>query len=167
MFALCTILGNIPKIKLRCMSLLCMPLLCMSQAKQNTTSAKSNVEHAHLSSLEQCCQGATYYKQSILVRKKDLSPEESGILNHLLDFLEPPTKRMLQRVAKICRLHKDSRNTIINACISDRSDTLHIQVPSHHIQQRRLLEVKALWKFERVGLHRRWELCHKQRKWIS
>jgi hypothetical protein len=35
-------------------------------AKQNT--ARSNVRPAHLSSLEQSCSGATYYKQSILVR---------------------------------------------------------------------------------------------------
>ena len=30
-------------------------------------------------------------------------------------FLEPPTERELSRTANICRLTKDSRNTIINA----------------------------------------------------
>ena len=43
-------------------------------------------------------------------------------------------------MAKICRLPKDLRNTIIN--IGDESDT-HSQVPSHHVQQKRLLELKA------------------------
>jgi hypothetical protein len=37
-------------------------------AKQNTTAARSNMQHAHLSSLEQSCQGATIYKQTITVR---------------------------------------------------------------------------------------------------
>jgi len=48
-------------------------------------------------------------------------------------------------MAKICRLPKDSRNTVINANIGDTSDTLqlHIQVPSHHVQRMRLLELKA------------------------
>ena len=48
-------------------------------------------------------------------------------------------------MAKIYRLPKDSRNTVINANIGDTSDTLqlHIQVPSHHVQRMRLLELKA------------------------
>jgi hypothetical protein len=54
-------------------------------------------------------------------------------------FLEPPIKRILPRMAKMCRLPKDSRNIIINANIGDISDTLHIQVPSHPMQQKRLL----------------------------
>ena len=56
-------------------------------------------------------------------------------------------------MAKICRLPKDSRNTVINANIGDISDTLHSQVPSHHMQQQRLLEIKApKWK--------EWALTH-------
>jgi hypothetical protein len=50
-------------------------------------------------------------------------------------------------MARTCRLPKDLRNTVINANIGDTSDTLHIQVPSHHMQQKRLLELKGLyWK---------------------
>ena len=50
-------------------------------------------------------------------------------------------------MAKICRLSKNSRNTVINANIGDISNTLHSQVPSHHMQQKRLLELKAPnWK---------------------
>ena len=68
-------------------------------------------------------------------------------------------------MAQLCRLPKDSRNTVINAIIRDISNTIDSQVPSHHVQQKRLLELKA--KLERImGLHRR-ELHYKQRKWIS
>ena len=50
-------------------------------------------------------------------------------------------------MAKMCRLPKDSRNTVVNANIGNISDTLHSQVPSHHMQQKRLLELKAPnWK---------------------
>jgi hypothetical protein len=50
-------------------------------------------------------------------------------------------------MAKICRLPKDTRNTVINANIGDISDTVHSQVPSPHVQQKRLLELKAPnWK---------------------
>jgi hypothetical protein len=50
-------------------------------------------------------------------------------------------------MAKICRLPKDSRNTVINANIGDISDTLHSRIPSYHMQQKRLLELKAPnWK---------------------
>ena len=37
-------------------------------AKQNTTPARSNMGHTQHSSLEQSSQGATYYKQPVLVR---------------------------------------------------------------------------------------------------
>jgi hypothetical protein len=61
----CTIHGNIPKTKVRY-----MPLLYQQSKAPHTTPARSNMGHMHLSSLEQSCQGATYYKQPILVRKK-------------------------------------------------------------------------------------------------
>jgi hypothetical protein len=34
-------------------------------------------------------------------------------------------------------------NTVMNAYMSDTGDKLHRQVPSHHVQQTRLLELKA------------------------
>jgi len=45
-----------------------MPLLY--QQSKTLTPARSNIMmgHVHISSLEQSCQGATYYKQPILVR---------------------------------------------------------------------------------------------------
>jgi len=47
----------------------------------------------------------------------------------------------------MCRLPKDSRNTVINADIGDISNRLHSQVPSHHVQQKCLLKLKAPnWK---------------------
>jgi len=50
-------------------------------------------------------------------------------------------------VVKICRLPKNSRNTVINANIGDISDIVHSQVPSHHVQQKHLLELKPPnWK---------------------
>ena len=50
-------------------------------------------------------------------------------------------------MAKTFRLPKDSKNTVINANIGDISDTLHSQIPSHHVEQKRLLELKApSWK---------------------
>jgi len=49
-------------------------------------------------------------------------------------------------MAKLCRLSKDSRDTVINANISDTTNT-QSQVLSHHIQQNCLQELKALnWK---------------------
>jgi hypothetical protein len=50
-------------------------------------------------------------------------------------------------MAKIYRPPKDSRDTIINANIGDISDTVHSQSPFHHVQQKRLLELKfPNWK---------------------
>ena len=50
-------------------------------------------------------------------------------------------------MAKICRLPKDSTNTIINANIGDISDTVHSQASPITVQQKRLLELKAPnWK---------------------
>jgi hypothetical protein len=40
-------------------------------ANQNTTPARTNMGHAHPNSLEQSCQGASYYEQLILVRKNE------------------------------------------------------------------------------------------------
>jgi hypothetical protein len=80
--------------------------------------------------------------------KQDLSPAAiwKFINAGTIPFFEPPTERILPRMAKICRLPKDSRNTVINANIGDTTDT-HSQVPSHHVQQTRLLELKAPnWK---------------------
>jgi hypothetical protein len=59
----CTILGNIPKT---------MCATChssTSKAKHYPAPARSNMGHTPLSSLEQSCQGATYYKLPILVRE--------------------------------------------------------------------------------------------------
>jgi len=68
----------------------------------------------------------------------DLNP-----LRGLCPFFTPPTERKLARMAKICRLPKGSRNTIINANIGDTTNT-HSQDPDQHIQQKCLLELKAL-----------------------
>jgi len=58
-------------------------------------------------------------------------------------------------MAKICWLPKDSWNTAINANIVETTDA-HSQVPSHHVQQKRLLERKAPnWK-EWAFTDRRW-----------
>jgi len=46
-------------------------------------------------------------------------------------------------MAKICRLPKDSITTVFNANIGNISDTLHSQVPSHPMQLKRLLKLKA------------------------
>jgi len=54
----CTILGNIPKKQVRYSS-------SSSTSKTNHQPSRSNMGHAHPSSLEQSCQGATYYKQHI------------------------------------------------------------------------------------------------------
>ena len=74
--------------------------------------------------------------------KQDLSPaaiwmdfKNAGTI----PVVELPTQRILPRMAKLCRLPKDSRNTVVNANIGNISDTLHSQVPSHHMQQKRLL----------------------------
>ena len=84
-------------------------------------------------------------------------------------FLESPTERILPKMAKICRLSKGLRNTFINANIGDTtrhtSNTLHSQVPSHHVQQKRLLELRPL--NGKNGPLQIWELYYKQRKWIS
>ena len=62
-------------------------------------------------------------------------------------FPEPPKDKLLVRLAKICMLPKDLRFKDIIANIGDISNTLHSQVPSHHMQQKRLLELKAPnWK---------------------
>jgi hypothetical protein len=77
-----------------------MPL----SAKQNTTPARSNMGHTHPSSLEQSCQGATYYKQPILNRENKTRPITSGILKLLnagtIPFLKPPTERILPVMVK-------------------------------------------------------------------
>jgi hypothetical protein len=40
-----------------------------------------------------------------------------------------------------------ARNKVINAKVGDIINALHSQVPSHHVQQERLLELKATnWK---------------------
>ena len=53
-------------------------------------------------------------------------------------------------MAQICRLPKvwqRLKKQVINANIGDISDTLHSQVPSQHVHQKRLLELKApTWK---------------------
>jgi hypothetical protein len=55
-------------------------------------------------------------------------------------------KRILPRIAKICRLPKDLRNTVNTANIGVTTDS-HSQDPFHHVQQKRLLELKApYWK---------------------
>ena len=116
--------------------------------------------HAHLSSLEQSYQGATYYIQPILIRENKRIPITSGNLEFIntgtKTFLEPLTDQVppilvqegyCQEWQKDCRLPKDSRNTIINANSGDISNTLCSQVLSHHMQQKRLLELKAPnWK---------------------
>ena len=62
-----------------------------------------------------------------LVRENKTRPITSGNLefykrrHHSLS--EPSTERILPRMAKICRLPKDSRNTVINANIGGISDT--------------------------------------------
>jgi hypothetical protein len=97
--------------------------------------------------MEQSCQGAAYYKQPILVResKQDLSP--AAIWNFknagTVPFLESPTERVLQRMAKLCRFPREARTTGIDANIGGMSDTVHSQVLSHHVQQKRLLEIRA------------------------
>ena len=69
----------------------------------------------------------------------DLSPAAIWIYKNTgaIPFLESPTEpsaeRTLPRMAKICRFPKDSKNTVINANIGDISDTVHSQVPSHHV----------------------------------
>jgi hypothetical protein len=64
-----------------------------------------------------------------------------------IPFCKAPTESILPRMTEICRLPKDLRKTVTNANIGDISDTKHSQVPSHHIQQKRLLEFKAPnWK---------------------
>jgi hypothetical protein len=74
-------------------------------------------------------------------------------------FLKPPTERIRPKLAKICRHPKNSRNTVINANIGNTSNTLHIQVPSHHVQQKRLLEHKALnWK--------QWAFIYGYKSWV-
>jgi hypothetical protein len=50
-----------------------MPLLYVP-AMQNTTPAWSNTGHVHPSSLEQSCQGVTWYRKPIGKIKQDLSP---------------------------------------------------------------------------------------------
>jgi len=89
--------------------------------------------HTYLSSLEQSYQGATYYIQPILVRENKTRPITSGNLKFkntdTIPFLESLTKRILPRMAKISRLPKGSRNTVINANIGDISDTLHARFP--------------------------------------
>jgi hypothetical protein len=89
--------------------------------------------HVHPSSLEQSCQGATYYKQHILASKNKTIPITRGNLEfkQCRHFFEPPTKRILPRMAKICRLPKDSRNTVINANIGDTTDTHSQVLPSY------------------------------------
>ena len=93
--------------------------------------------HTHPSRQEQSCQGATYYKQPILNRENKTRPITSGILKLLnagtIPFLDLPPDRIMPRMAKICRFPKDSKNTVINANIGDISDTVHSQVPSHHV----------------------------------
>ena len=50
-------------------------------------------------------------------------------------------------MANIRRFPKDIRNTGFNPNIGGISNTLHSQVPSHHVQKKRLLELKAPdWK---------------------
>jgi hypothetical protein len=49
-------------------------------ARQNTTLAISNMEHMYPSGLEQSYQGATYYKQPILVKKIKTRPVTNGNL---------------------------------------------------------------------------------------
>jgi len=59
--------------------------------------------------------------------KQDLSPgaiwkiKNAGTILFLEppSNLEPPTERVLSRTAKLCRLFKDLRNTLINANIDD------------------------------------------------
>ena len=60
----CTILGNIQKTKVRY-----MPLLY--QQSKAPPLPEPHMGHTHPSSLEQSCQGASYYEQLILVRKNE------------------------------------------------------------------------------------------------
>jgi hypothetical protein len=116
--------------------------------------------HAHPSSLEQSGQAEhliTNNRSWIKKVTQDLSPEsrilETSMQNFrntgTTPFLELPTKRILPRLAKICRLPKDLRNTVINLIEYKHwqhyqyINTLHILVPSHHVQQKRLLDLKA------------------------
>ena len=117
-------------------------------AKQNTTPARSIMGHMHLSSLEQSCQGTTYYKQPILLRENKTRPITSSNLKTQASYLF--LNRQLKGYSQKRQKHvgpKDSRNIVINANVGKTSDTLHSQVPSHHVQQKRLLELKARnWK---------------------
>jgi len=130
-----TILGNIPKTKVRY-----MPLFYQQRKTPPLPEAIWNIRHAHPSSLEQSCQGATYHKRPILFRKIKARPIASGNLKFriagTIPYLEPPAERKLPRMAKICRLPKDSRNTLIYANIVDTSNTLHSLVPSHMYDKR-------------------------------
>ena len=133
-----------------------MPL----SAKQNTTPARSNMGNTHPSILVVWYKAAreqliTNNPSWLEKTKQDLSP--AAIWNFknagTIPFLEPPTERILPKMAKICRLPKDSRNTVINANFGNirqhkaTSDTVLSQVPSHNVQQKRLLELKAPnWK---------------------
>jgi hypothetical protein len=95
-------------------------------AKQNTIPVRSNMGHTHPCNLEQSCQGANYYKQPISVRKYKTRPITSGNLEFqntgTIPFVKPPTERLLPKMAKICRLPKNSRNTVINASIDDTTN---------------------------------------------
>jgi hypothetical protein len=66
--------------------------------------------------------------------KQEVSPEAIWNLRNAgtIPFLKPPTERIPPRMAKTCRLPKDSRNTASNANIGDTTDT-HSQVFFHHI----------------------------------
>jgi hypothetical protein len=50
-------------------------------AKQNITHASGNMGHTNLSSLEQSCQGTTYYRQPISARENKTRPITSGNLD--------------------------------------------------------------------------------------
>jgi hypothetical protein len=69
-----------------------------------------------------------------------LSQQSTRLFLFFSELIQP-------RMATICRLPKDSGNTVINANNCDTSDILHSQVPSHHVHQKCLLELKAPnWK---------------------
>ena len=97
---------------------------CHSFTSNSFYSASHNMGHTHLSSLEQSCQGATYCKQPILIWENETRPITSGNLEFktasTIPSLEPPTERILPKMAKIDKLPKESRNKVINAMPSAR-----------------------------------------------
>ena len=131
---------------------MCLPV------KQNTTPARSNMGHAHPRSLEQSCQGGIYYKQPILIGENKIwltyHQRQSGFiktqapylfLNHQLNHQLKGHCQEWQKYVGSPKTQGTQLSMQIKA--TSISDTLHSQVPSHHVQQKRLLELEASnWK---------------------